>query len=122
MIKAYRRTIWLNEKTDETLLHMDNVLTDDVIVRYDEMSNYKFETFDEFLEFCRKHKPFCAEVQNFGKNSYVFLNYWGEKHRVTRSNWSPSFLVVEYQEYNPSIKQLLDMDAEKVIKYIKERW
>ena len=52
----------------------------------------------------------------------VRLDIFGTVRHVTKANFKPCSILVKFEEINLRFKDLMDMDADKAIQYIKERW
>ena len=120
--RAYSREIYYHvDGKNDVLIHTDESIENDLFITTGELEEYaKFDNFDEFLEFFKKNR---GMMNVYVGTNCVKLDIWGVKQQtVSKRCFLPCSILIKYEEISLKFKDLLDMDADMAIQYIKERW
>ena len=120
-LKAYKREIYYHvDGKKDILIHTDESIEDGALLTGKKLEYTKFDNFDEFFEFFKKNRG----MMNISVDmNYVKLDIWGVKQQtVSKRCFLPCSILVKYEEFNLKFKDLLDIDADMAIQYIRERW
>ena len=122
VLKAYKREIYYHvDGKKDILIHTDESIENDLFITTGELEEYaKFDNFDEFFEFFKKNRGMMNI--SVGMNC-VKLDIWSSKQQtVSKICFLPCSILVKYEEISLKFKDLMDMDADIAIQYIRERW
>lgn len=120
MLKAYKVEFYYHDDVKDILIHSDKSIENDLLITNNELEEYrKFDNFDDFFEFFKKNRGLMNVDAGM---SCVRLDIFGTVRHVTKANFKPCSIQVKFEEIDLRFKDLMDMDADKAIQYIKERW
>ena len=119
--RAYSREIYYHvDGKKDILIHTDESIEDGAVLTDKKLEYTKFDNFDEFFEFFKKNR---GMMNVYVGTNCVKLDIWGVKQQtVSKRCFLPCSILIKYEEISLKFKDLLDMDADMAIQYIKERW
>ena len=116
MIKAYKtKYFYRDERGEERVFTYKKLMDESKFC--EERVVETFNSFDEAWNWFRENNFWYAE--GFGKRKWIEI---GMKKIEPKNFKSPSYIVIYSEEVEISMKELMDMNSDLAIQYIKERW
>ena len=116
MIKAYKTRYFYRDERGEALVHTHTQLMDESKFCEEKIVE-TFDTFDDAWDWFKQNTIWFAE--QFGKKKWIEI----DMEKLEPKNFrTPSYIVIYRKEVAITMKELMDMDSDLAIQYIKERW